>query len=109
MKLVVAVVQGEDAERTVDALNAAGFGSTRVASTGGFLHQGNVTLLVGVDDTQVPDALKVIRETCRERSRFLAAVTPVAGPSEFFMANPVEVQVGGATVFVVPVDSFEKI
>ena len=109
MKLVVAVVQGEDAERTVNALNDAGLGSTRVASTGGFLHQGNVTLLIGVDDAQVDDALSIIRHTCQERSRFMAAVTPVAGPGEFFMANPVEVQVGGATVFVVPVDSFEKI
>jgi uncharacterized protein YaaQ len=109
MKLVVAVVQGEDAERTVNALNDAGLGSTRVASTGGFLRQGNVTLLIGVDDAQVADALGVIRKNCHERSRYLTAVPPLAGPGEFFMANPVEVQVGGATVFVVPVESFEKI
>ncbi len=109
MKLVVAVVQGEDAERAVNALNDAGFGSTRVASTGGFLRQGNVTLLVGVDDSQVADALQIIRLNCHERSRYLTAVPPTSGPGEFLMANPVEVQVGGATVFVVPVDSFEKI
>lgn len=109
MKLVVAVVQGEDAERTVSALNDAGLGSTRVASTGGFLHQGNVTLLIGVDDAKVADALQIIRQTCHERSRYLTSTPPLAGPGEFFMAHPVEVQVGGATVFVVPVDSFEKI
>jgi uncharacterized protein YaaQ len=109
MKLVIAVVQGEDAQRTVAALTDAGIGSTRVASTGGFLQQGNVTLLIGVEDDVVPGALKIIRENCRERSRYLTPVPPLAQPGELLMAYPVEVQVGGATVFVVPVDSFEKI
>ncbi|TME21580.1 MAG: hypothetical protein E6I67_07580, partial [Chloroflexi bacterium] len=49
MKLIVAVVQGEDAERTVVALTDKGINSTRTASTGGFLQQGNVTLMIGVD------------------------------------------------------------
>ena len=93
----------------MNALNDAGIGSTRVASTGGFLLQGNVILPIGVEDSQVPGALEISRANCHERSRYLTAVPPLAGPGEFFMANPVEVQVGGATVFVVPVDSFEKI
>jgi uncharacterized protein YaaQ len=109
VKLVIAVVQGEDAQRAVAALTDAGLGSTRVATSGGFLQQGNVTLLIGVADQRVPDALKIIHENCRERSRHLTPVPPMAEPGEFFMAYPVEVQVGGATVFVVPVDSFEKI
>ena len=49
MKLIIAVVQGEDAQRTVLALTDKGISSTRVASSGGFLQQGNATLLVGVD------------------------------------------------------------
>ena len=109
MKLIIAVVQGEDAQRTVAALAEAGMGSTRVSSSGGFLQQGNVTLLIGVEDAQVKGALEVIRENCHERSRYLTPVPPLAEPGEFFMAYPVEVQVGGATVFVVPVDSYEKI
>ena len=109
MKLVVAVVQGEDARRTSEALTSAGFASTRMTSSGGFLQQGNVTFLIGVEDTRVTEAVEVIRENCRERSRYLTPVPPLAEPGEFFMAFPVEVQVGGATVFVVPVDSFEKI
>ena len=109
MKLVVAVVQGEDVDVAVGALNDAGIGSTRVASTGGFLHQGNATLRIGVDNSHVAERLKLIRENCHKRSRHLTAVPPLAGPGEFLMANPVEVQLGGATVFVVPVDSFEKI
>jgi uncharacterized protein YaaQ len=109
LKLVIAVVQGEDAQRTVEALSLAGISSTRVSSTGGFLQQGNVTLLVGVEESKVPDAVHIIRENCRERSRFLTPALPTAEPGEFLAAFPVEVEVGGATVFVVPVDSFEKI
>lgn len=109
MKLIIAVVQGEDAQKTVIALTDKGISSTRISSTGGFLQQGNVTLLIGVDDAQVQEALQIIRENCQERSRYLTPVPPLAEPGEFFMAYPVEVQVGGATVWVVPVDSFEKI
>lgn len=105
MKLVVAVVQGEDAERAErrgPRLDAGG-------EHRGFLRQGNVTLLIGVTDLQVADALTGIRQNCHERGRYLTAVPPLAGPGEFLMTNPVEVQVDGATVFVVPVDSLEKI
>jgi uncharacterized protein YaaQ len=109
MKLVIAVVQGEDAQRTVEALSQAGVSSTRISSTGGFLQQGNVTLLVGVDEEKVPETLQIIRENCRERSGYMTPVMPTAEPGDFMAAFPVEVQVGGATVFVVPVDSFEKI
>lgn len=109
MKLVIAVVQGEDAQRTVEALTRKGISSTRVSSSGGFLEQGNVTLLIGVDDPQVEIALDVIRENCKERTRYLAPVPPLAEPGEMFLAYPVEVEVGGATVWVVPVESFEKI
>jgi uncharacterized protein YaaQ len=109
LKLVIAVVQGEDAQRAVAALSDAGISSTRISSSGGFLQQGNVTLLIGVEDAQVQKAVEVIRENCHERSRYLTPVPPLAEPGEYFMAYPVEVQVGGATVFVVPVDSFEKI
>jgi uncharacterized protein YaaQ len=109
LKLIIAVVQGEDAQRTVAALTDKGISSTRISSAGGFLQQGNVTLMIGLDDAQVADALRIIHENCHERSRYLTPVPPLAEPGEFLMAYPVEVQVGGATVFVVPVDSFEKI
>lgn len=109
MKLVIAVVQGEDAQRTSEALTSSGFASTRITSSGGFLQQGNVTFLIGVEDSRVTEAVQVIRDNCRERSRYLTPIAPVPEPGELFMPYPVEVQVGGATVFVVPVDLFEKI
>ncbi len=109
MKLIIAIVQGEDAQKTVAGLGEKGISSTRISSTGGFLQQGNVTLMIGVEEGLVDEALTLIKENCRERSQYLTPVPPLAEPGELFMAFPVEVQVGGATVFVVSVDSFEKI
>ena len=80
---------------------------TRVASSGGFLQQGNSTLLIGIEDEKVEQAVGLIRDNCRERSRFLTPLPPVVEPGEFFMPYPVEVQVGGATIFVLPVAGFE--
>jgi uncharacterized protein YaaQ len=107
--MMVAVVQGEDAPQTVQALSAAGISVTKLASSGGFLQQGNSTLIIGVDDDRVDSALAVIRENCRERSRYMTPMPPMVEPGEFFMPYPVEVQVGGATVFVVDVLRFEKL
>ena len=109
MKLVIAVVQGEDATQTVQALSTAGISVTKMASTGGFLQQGNATLLIGVDDDKVEEAIGVIRDNCRERSQYMTPMPPMVEPGEFFMPYPVEVQVGGATVFVVTVERFEKL
>ena len=109
MKLVIAVVQGEDAGQTVQALSGAGISVTKLASSGGFLQQGNATLMIGVDNDRVDDAIALIRENCRERSQYMTPMPPVVEPGEFFMPYPVEVQVGGATIFVVDVDRFEKI
>jgi uncharacterized protein YaaQ len=109
VKLVIAVVQGEDASQTVQALSGAGISVTKMASSGGFLQQGNATLLIGVDDDKVDAAIELIRENCRERSQYMTPMPPMVEPGEFFMPYPVEVQVGGATVFVVAVERFEKL
>jgi uncharacterized protein YaaQ len=109
VKLVVAIVQGEDAGRTAQALNNAGISVTKLASSGGFLQQGNATLLIGVDEDRVDQVLQLVRENCRERSRYLTPIPPMVEPGEMFMPFPVEVQVGGATIFVLNVEQFEKL
>jgi len=109
LKLLIAVIQGEDAGQTVQALSAAGISVTKLASSGGFLQQGNATLMIGVDDDKVGAAIGLIRENCRERSQYMTPMPPMVEPGEFFMPYPVEVQVGGATVFVVDVEKFEKL
>lgn len=107
--MIVAIVQGEDAGQLVQTLSAAGVSTTRLASSGGFLQQGNATLLIGVDDERVEGVVRIIRENCRERNRYLTPMPPMVEAGEMFMPYPVEVQVGGATVFVLPVERFEKL
>ena len=109
MKLVCAIIQSEDAATCVRSLSAAGISVTRLQSSGGFLQQGNVTLLTGVDDGRVDQVLQIIRDNCRERNRYLTPSPPMVEAGEMFMPYPVEVQVGGATVFVLNIETFERL
>ena len=109
MKLVTAIVHSEDASTLVDALLEKEYRATRVNSSGGFLKQGNATILVGVEDDQVDAVLEVISASCHARKQFVNPMPPIMEPGEFFMPYPLEVEVGGATVFVVPVDRYERL
>ena len=109
MKLVVAVVQADDAGSCTGALTDAGFDCTRLSTWGGFLQKGNATLLVGVDDSQVDAVVDVLRSHARGRSDYITPVPPTAEPGDFFSPFPVEVEVGGAVVFVLDVARFEKL
>lgn len=108
MKLIIAIVQSDDAGALSDALREANFSSTLVSSTGGFLREGNGTLFIGVEDNQIDAAMKVIKENCTTRTQFVNPMPPVMEPGELYMPPPVEVQVGGAVVFVANVERFEK-
>lgn len=109
MKLVVAIVHNEDAGALVDALLEKDHRATRLHSSGGFLKQSNATIIVGVEDDQVDAVLDVVRENCTSRTQVVNPMPPIMEPGEFFMPYPLEVEVGGATVFVVPVDRFERL
>lgn len=100
MKLLIAVVQRQDANELVESLTARHYGVTRISSEGGFLHEGNVTLFIAVPDEHVDQTLQTIREHCRTRIRYVSPLPPVAESGEFYPPSPIEVQVGGATVFV---------
>ena len=100
MKLVLAVVQRQDAGELLDALTSQGHRVTRISSEGGFLREGNVTLLIAVQDHQIEPLIQTIREHCYTRTRYVSPLPPVAESGEFYPPSPVEVQVGGATVFV---------
>lgn len=106
--MVVAVVQDKDAPRLLEALVSRGLRATKLSSTGGFLREGNTTLLCGVDDEQVPTVVGTVREVCRARAQTVTPLTPVGGPTEAYVPYPVEVVVGGATVFVLDVDHYER-
>lgn len=109
MKLVIAVVQGKDVDALLDALRSSGYRATQINSSGGFLRENNVTIMTGVQDNQVPDVFRLIRENCYTRTQYVNPLLPIMEPGEFYMPSPVEVQVGGATVFVLQVARHERI
>lgn len=107
MKLVIAVVQDKDSNRLSNALVKEGFRATKLASTGGFLKAGNTTFIIGIEDERVSEVLQVIRNNCKTREQLVTPVSPMGGSSDSYIPFPVEVQVGGAAVFVMPVERFE--
>ncbi len=101
MKLVIAVIQRQDENVLTKALSERHIGVTRVSSRGGFLREGNVTLFIVVPDQRESEVMDVIRKNCYTRTKFVAPLPPIAESGEFYPSTPIEVQVGGATVFVV--------
>lgn len=104
--MVIAVVQDQDSNRLSNALTKAEFRATKLASTGGFLRSGNTTFLIGTNDENVPTLLNLIRDNCRARDQLVAPVSPMGGNADAYIPYPVEVEVGGATVFVLPIEQF---
>ena len=109
MKLVVAIVQKEDAGPLIDVLTDSGHKATRINTAGGFLKEGNATVLVGVEGEALDTVLKLIETSCHTRTQYVNPLPPVMEPGEFYMPYPVEVQVGGATVFVLTVERYERL
>lgn len=110
MKLVFAIVNNEDGNLVMRELNKAGFSVTKMASTGGLLRAGNTTLLVGTEEEAVQKAVDIIAKHSMKRKRIVFTPEPlvgVAGGDHAFY--PEEVETGGATIFVVDVERFEKI
>lgn len=103
MKLLIAVIQRQDESGLIKELNTYRIGVTRVSSQGGFLREGNVTLFIVVEDSRVEEVLQLVRAHCYTRTKFVAPLPPIAESGEFYPSTPVEVQVGGASVFVIDV------
>ncbi|PLR65728.1 MULTISPECIES: cyclic-di-AMP receptor [Bacillaceae] len=106
MKMIMAVVQDQDSNKLSSALVEHNFRATKLASTGGFLKSGNTTFLIGTEDARVEKALAVIKENCQSREQLVAPVSPMGGNADSYVPYPVEVEVGGATVFVLPIEQF---
>jgi uncharacterized protein YaaQ len=109
MKLIFAVVQGKDADNLRSSLLDEGYRTTQINSSGGFLRESNATFLIGVDDAVVPDVLRIIKQTCYTRTQYVNPLLPIMEPGEFYMPTPVEVEVGGAAVFICNVHRYERI
>ncbi|MBE6050595.1 MAG: hypothetical protein E7214_08065 [Clostridium sp.] len=109
MKMVIAIVQDDDSLDLIEGITDKGFRVTKLATTGGFLRAGNTTLMVGVEDEKVEDVISIIKDICKRRKEVMASPAPFVTNSESYMQYPVEIQVGGATVFVIDVDQFIRI
>lgn len=109
MKLIIAVVQDDDASDLVDVLTEDNFRVTKLATTGGFLKSGNTTLMVGVEEERLNSAVNLVERICKTRKQVVTTPSPIAGATGVYVPYPMEVEVGGATIFVVDVDNFIKI
>ena len=107
MKLVLAIVSYEDSGRVSAALTKDGFAVTKLATTGGFLKSGNTTFIVGTDDEKVDQVIDIISKQSRRRTQLVPSTTTL--DIGMYSSYPVEVTVGGSTIFVLNVDRFEKV
>ncbi|MDW5300590.1 MAG: cyclic-di-AMP receptor [Sedimentibacter sp.] len=110
MKLITAIVQNDDAKKLISSLRENGYSSTKMSSTGGFLSSGNTTIISVVEDDDVDQEIEIIRKICKVKKKITAAIPPssystVGG----YLPQTIEVTVGGAVVFVTPIERFEKI
>lgn len=106
MKLVLAIVNKDDSGTVLAALTKEGFSVTKIASTGGFLMSGNTSILVGVDDSRLDEVIDIIEKHSKKRSQMIPSSTY---SNSAYSSIPVEVTVGGATVFVLNVERYERL
>ena len=109
MKLVMAIINDDDAFHIMDKLSAKGFSATKLASTGGFLRAGNTTLICGVEEDRIPELMEIIEKKCKSRKQITSVNAMNVNANESFAPYPVEVTMGGATIFVLDVAEFKKI
>ena len=109
MKLLVTVVDREDMYPLSDALMRAGYGATIIHTTGGFLREGNATLLVGVEEQNLEDVFRIMRAHCHARTKRVRLPLMTAELEETLSSAAVEVQVAGAVLFIMDVERFVRI
>ena len=107
MKLIFTIVSKEDEGKVTKALVSNNFFVTKLSSTGGFLRGGNVTLMTGVSDIDVEKAMNIIGNSCKSRKEFVS--NPYVGEYGTTFSAPIEVTIGGATIFVIDVEQFKKV
>ena len=107
MKLVLAIINRGDAPMVTDALTEEKIQVTKLATTGGFLKAGNVTLIIGIEDNMVDKVIDIISKYSSKRTQL--ATNAMSFDMPFFNSSAFEVTAGGATIFVLNVDRFEKV
>lgn len=108
MKIILAIVQDKDSNRLSNEFIDAGVRATKLSSTGGFLKAGNSTFVIGIEDERVEEALELIKKTCQSRKQYISSPVTLDITMDGQVPFPVEVEVGGATVFILPVEGFHQ-
>ncbi len=109
MKLIIAIIQDEDSHKLVNRLTDENISSTKLPSSGGFLREGNTTLLIGIEKEKVDGVIEIVKEECKSRTKVTATPITTSWVSSVYIPQAIEVPVGGATIFVVEVDKFVKL
>ena len=111
MKLIFAVIRDKDANGAIDGLAQAHIGVTKLASTGGFLRDGNTTLMIGEDDDRVEKVMEILKDNCAKRTETEIVMPHGTGgiPAWGVGCTPMKVEVGGATLFIIEVAEFKKL
>ncbi|WP_204122598.1 cyclic-di-AMP receptor [Lacticaseibacillus mingshuiensis] len=108
MKLILAIVQDKDSKLLSSEFIDANVRATKLSTTGGFLKSGNTTFLIGIEDERVDEVLQIIKDSAQTREQFMTPPVHLDTTADSTMSYPIEVQVGGATVFVLPIEQFER-
>ncbi|MCL4458345.1 MAG: cyclic-di-AMP receptor [Chloroflexi bacterium] len=109
MKLVMAIVHEQDAHKVLDALVSKRYSATGIGSVGGFLRKKNTTVLVSVEAEEIENVIDIIREICRARTEVFYPPPPVLTTVEGYVPTPIEVKIGGAIIFVIDIEYFERV
>jgi uncharacterized protein YaaQ len=107
MKLVYAIVNSDDSYAVNKGLSQAGIRATKLASTGGFLSKGNTTFMICCQDEQVDSVVDICKSLSKKRKQTVPASTVLE--RDYSLAEPVEVTIGGATIFVTDIQRFEQV
>ena len=107
MKLIFAIINNDDSHAVQSALTKGGIQATKLASSGGFLMAGNTTFMICSEDDKLEEIIEITRKHSHRRKQFVPNSASYGIGS--YASFPVEVTVGGATVFVTNVERFEKI
>lgn len=109
MKLIYAIIRYDNEDDVTTSLTKHKFSVTRLSTTGGFLKKGNTTLMIVTEPERVDEAIDIIKKECGHTRRS-PSICHMYGSSMVHCATmPMSVDVGGATIFVVDVERYEKI
>src|SRR5690606_9752254 len=110
MKFCIIIVPSSDGDRLLNRMAELRFPATRVGSTGGFLKRGSATIFSALEEPRVSELVDLLhREFPEVVEPMLATSLPFIDDLEMTPATTIDVRVGGAVLFVMPLDRMERV